>query len=84
MIYPGGNFEKEFSGITDSQGKFVYSWIIGKKGDLGPLTMEVGVTRQGYPSSSTQDSFEIVDSSAESKINKALDDSTDKSNSVFD
>jgi uncharacterized GH25 family protein len=51
LIYLGDNFEKEFSGITDSQGKFVYSWTIGENGDVGPLAIEVEVSRQGYPPS---------------------------------
>jgi len=63
LIYPGGNYEKEFSGITDSQGKFIYSWTIGNKGDVGPLSIEVEVSNQGYPSSSAKDSFEIADNS---------------------
>jgi aldose sugar dehydrogenase len=63
LIYPGDNFEKEFSGVTDSQGKFVYSWIIGEKGDVGPLTIEVEVSSQGYSPSSAVGSFDIVDSS---------------------
>ena len=61
LIYPGNNYQKKFNGITDSQGKFVYSWIIGKKGDVGPLSMEVEVSSQGFPSSSATSSFEIVD-----------------------
>ncbi|MDW0234110.1 MAG: hypothetical protein QOK50_07820, partial [Nitrososphaeraceae archaeon] len=63
LIYPGNNYEKDFSGITDSQGKFVYSWIIGKKGDVGALSIEVQVSSQGYPPSSATDSFDIVDNS---------------------
>ena len=63
LIYPGGNYQKEFSGITDSQGKFVYSWIIGKKGDVGALSIEVEVLSQGYPPSSATGSFDIVDNS---------------------
>ncbi|MDW0252398.1 MAG: hypothetical protein QOA17_11420 [Nitrososphaeraceae archaeon] len=63
LIYPGNNYEKDFSGITDSQGKFVYSWIIGKKGDVGALSIEVEVSSQGYPPSSATDSFDIVDNS---------------------
>jgi hypothetical protein len=63
LIYPGDNFEKDFSGITDSQGKFVYSWIIGKKGDVGALSIEVEVSSQGYPPSSATGSFDIVDNS---------------------
>jgi hypothetical protein len=63
LIYPGENFVKDFSGITDSQGKFVYSWIIGKKGDVGPLSIEVEVSSQGYPPSSATGSFDIVDNS---------------------
>ena len=63
LIYPGENFVKDFSGVTDSQGKFVYSWIIGKKGDVGPLSIEVEVSSQGYPPSSATGSFDIVDNS---------------------
>ncbi|MDW0179477.1 MAG: hypothetical protein QOK78_01290 [Nitrososphaeraceae archaeon] len=63
LIYPGNNYEKDFSGITDSQGKVVYSWIIGKKGDVGALSIEVQVSSQGYPPSSATDSFDIVDNS---------------------
>ena len=65
LKYPGDNYEKEFSGITDSQGKFVYSWIIGENGDVGPLSIKVGVSSQAYPSASAVSSFEIVGSSAE-------------------
>src|ERR671918_622454 len=54
LIYPGENFVKDFSGITDSQGKFVYSWIIGKKGDVGALSIEVDVSSQGYPPTSAK------------------------------
>ena len=63
LIYPGNNYEKDFSGITDSQGKFVYSWIIGKKGDVGALSIEVEVSSQGYPPSSATGSFDVVDNS---------------------
>ena len=67
LIYPGDNFEKEFSGITDPQGKFIYSWIIGENGDVGPLDIEVEVSSQGYSALSTVGSFDIVDSAAESE-----------------
>ena len=77
LIYPGDNYEKEFSGITDSQGKFVYSWIIGENGDVGPLSIEVEVSSQGYPSASATSSFGIVDSSEASGINNDLDDPFD-------
>ena len=63
LIYPGDNYEKDFSGITDSQGKFVYSWIIGEKGDVGTLSIEVEVSSQGYPPSSATGSFDVVDNS---------------------
>jgi hypothetical protein len=63
LIYPGDNFEKDFSGITDSQGKFVYSWTIGEKGDVGALSIEVQVSSQGYLPSSATGSFDIVDNS---------------------
>jgi hypothetical protein len=77
LIYLGDNYEKEFSGITDSQGKFVYSWIIGENGDVGPLSIEVEVSNQGYPSASATSSFEIVDSSEASGINNGLGDPID-------
>ena len=41
LIYPGGNYEKDFSGSTDADGIFEYSLTIGKNGDIGPLSMEV-------------------------------------------
>ena len=77
LIYPGDNYEKEFSGITDPQGKFVYSWIIGEDGDVGPLSIEVEVASQGYPSASATSSFEVVESSGASGINNDLDDPFD-------
>jgi hypothetical protein len=69
LIYPGHNYEKEFKGKTDVQGKFVYSWTIGKNGDLGPLNIEVEATTQGFSSSPVRSSFDIVDSSGASGIN---------------
>ncbi|HEX7818466.1 MAG TPA: hypothetical protein VF419_03725 [Nitrososphaeraceae archaeon] len=77
LIYPGDNYEKEFSGITNPQGKFVYSWIIGENGDVGPLSILVEVASQGYPSASATSSFEIVESSEASGINNEIDDPFD-------
>ena len=62
LIYPGDNFEKEFNGITDSEGKFVYSWTIGEKGDVGALDIEVAVSSQAYPPAEAHNSFEITES----------------------
>ncbi|MGI8834566.1 MAG: hypothetical protein ACR2IS_18255, partial [Nitrososphaeraceae archaeon] len=67
LIYPGNNFEKQFKGITDLDGKFVYSWIVGKKGDTGPLVMEVEASSQGYPPASANISFELVKSGESSQ-----------------
>ena len=67
LIYPGNNFQKEFKGSTDLDGKFVYSWIIGKKGDVGELSMEVEASGQGYPPTSATDSFEVVKSGESSQ-----------------
>ena len=72
LIYPGNNFEKEFVGKTDYNGKFIYSWTIGKKGDVGPLTVEVDASSQGYQSSFITNSFDIVDSSEALKDNSTL------------
>ena len=67
LIYPGNNFQKEFKGSTDLDGKFVYSWIIGKKGDVGALSMEVEASSQGYPPTSATNSFEVVKSGESSQ-----------------
>jgi hypothetical protein len=67
LIYPGNNFEKEFKGNTDLDGKFVYSWTVGKKGDIGPLVMEVKASSQGYPLTSANISFELVKSGESSQ-----------------
>jgi hypothetical protein len=68
LIYPGEKYEKEFKGSTDFEGKFVYSWIVGKKGDVGPLVIEVKASSEGYPSMSANNSFEIVKSDESSEI----------------
>jgi hypothetical protein len=67
LIYPGNNFEKEFKGSTDLDGKFVYSWTVGKKGDIGPLVIEVEASSQGYPPTSANISFELVKSGESSQ-----------------
>lgn len=67
LAYPGDNFEKQFSGITDSQGKFVYSWIIGENGDVGSLVVEIKASSPVYPSTSAVSSFEIIDFSNKSE-----------------
>ena len=68
LVYPGDNFEKDFKGITDLDGEFVYSWTIGKKGDEGVLSIEVEVSSQGYLPASANSPFEIVKSSDSSKF----------------
>ena len=62
LLYPGDNFEREFGGITDIQGKLVYSWIIGNKGDIGTLTIEAEISSPGFAVSNAVGSFEIVES----------------------
>lgn len=63
LLYPGDNYEKQFSGITDVQGKFVHPWIIGQNGDVGTLAVEVDVSSQAHDPASAVSSFEIIDSS---------------------
>ncbi len=84
LIYPGEDFEKEFEGITDPKGKFVYSWTIGDNGDVGPLTIEVEISSEGYPSTSVTGSFEVVDSSEASGINNTISNSIDNLNPRFE
>jgi Calcineurin-like phosphoesterase len=84
LVYPGGDFEKTFNGQTDLQGKFAYSWTIGENGDLGPLSIEIDVSSQGRVDSSVTSSFEIVDSSSTSGINRASDETVVNGRSEFD
>lgn len=67
LIYPGDNFEKEFSGTTNSQGEFVYTWTIGENGDAGPLSVQVEVSSQEHPPTSATISFDVEDLSEESE-----------------
>ena len=84
LVYPGGNFEKTFNGQTDFQGKFVYSWTIGENGDLGPLSIEIDVSSQGYTDSSVTSSFDVVDSTSASGINSVSDETVVDGKSEFD
>jgi hypothetical protein len=68
LIYPGGNYEKDFSGSTDSTGRFVFSWIIGSDGKIGPLQVTVDVTSASFGSKSTTKTFELIDSSGKSVL----------------
>lgn len=83
LIYPGNNFEKEFVGKTDYNGMFIYSWTIGKKGDVGPLTVEVDASSQGYQPSFITNSFDIVDSSQALKDNSTLGGNLDIQDSTL-
>jgi predicted MPP superfamily phosphohydrolase len=69
LIYPGGNYEKDFSGSTNADGKFEYSLTIGKNGDVGPLSIEVDASSPAYESGSLTDSFSLVGSSESSAFN---------------
>ena len=77
LIYPGDNFEKEFNGITDSEGKFVYSWTIGENGDVGALDIEVEVSSQAYPSAAEHSSFEITESGESSNTEDPFNSNSD-------
>ncbi len=48
LLNPGGNYLSDFNGNTYFNGQFVYSWIIGKKGDRGELTIEAQAAASGY------------------------------------
>jgi hypothetical protein len=84
LVYPGNDFEKTFKGKTDPQGKFVYSWTIGENGDVGPLSIEIEVSSQGYIDSSVTNSFDIVDSSSISGINSVSDETIAGGKSEFE
>ena len=84
LVYPGDNFEKTFNGQTDLQGKFVYSWTIGKNGDVGPLSIKIDVSSQGRTDSSVTSSFDIIDSSLASAISSVSDETVVDGKSEFD
>ena len=84
LVYPGDNFEKTFNGQTDLQGEFVYSWSIGENGDVGPLSIEIDVSSQGYTGSSVTSSFDVVDSTSASGINSVSDETVVDGKSEFD
>lgn len=69
LIYPGGNYEKDFSGNTDTDGKFEYSLTIGRNGDVGPLSIEVDASSPAYNTVTVTDSFSLVESSGLSVFN---------------
>ena len=77
LIYPGDNFEKQFNGITDSEGKFVYSWTIGETGDVGALDIEVEVSSQVYPPAAAHSSFEITESGESSNTQNPFESSSE-------
>ena len=60
MIYPGDNYEKDFEGVTDPNGNFLYPWIIGENGDLGELVVQIEVTSPGLEPQTVTGSFNIV------------------------
>jgi Calcineurin-like phosphoesterase len=84
LIYPGNDFEKTFKGKTDPQGKFMYSWTIGENGDVGPLSIEIEVSSQGYTDSSVTNSFDIVDTSSTSGVNSISDETIAGGKSAFE
>src|SRR5688572_9424086 len=77
LIYTGDNFEKQFNGITDSEGKFVYSWTIGETGDVGALDIEVEVSSQVYPPAAAHSSFEITESGESSNTQNPFESSSE-------
>jgi hypothetical protein len=62
LLYPGDNYVKDFSGITDPNGQFVYHWTIGENGDAGELTIEAQIVASGYESQEARSAFQITES----------------------
>ena len=60
LLYPGDNYVKDFSGITDPNGQFVYHWTIGENGDAGELTIEAQIVASGYDSQQARSAFQIT------------------------
>ena len=61
LLYPGDNYVKDFSGITDPNGQFVYHWTIGENGDAGELTIEAQIVASGYESQEARSTFQITE-----------------------
>ena len=72
LVYPGGNYEKDFSGSTDSAGRFLFTWTIGSNGKLGPLNVIVDVTSASFGSKSATETFDLIEPTGTSVLTKGF------------
>jgi hypothetical protein len=61
LLYPGGNYVKEFAGTTGDDGRFVYHWTIGEDGDIGELTIQAKVEAPDYDPQESTSTFQITE-----------------------
>jgi hypothetical protein len=61
LLYPGGNYVKEFAGTTGDDGRFVYHWTIGEDGDIGELTIQAKVEALDYEPQVSTSTFQITE-----------------------
>ena len=61
LLYPGGNYVKEFVGTTGDDGRFVYHWTIGEDGDIGELTIQAKVEAPDYDPQESTSTFQITE-----------------------
>jgi hypothetical protein len=61
LLYPGGNYVKEFAGTTGDDGRFVHHWTIGEDGDIGELTIQAKVEAPDYEPQESTSTFQITE-----------------------
>jgi uncharacterized protein YfaS (alpha-2-macroglobulin family) len=60
VTYASGETTKNFSGITDSNGQFEFSWRIGGNSTPGTFEVDVNASKDGYASAHQTFSFEVM------------------------
>lgn len=62
VTYASGT-TKDFSGLTNSNGEYIYTWKIGGNSKTGTFAVTATATKEGYQSGSASASFEVISAS---------------------
>ncbi|MGB6462733.1 MAG: carboxypeptidase-like regulatory domain-containing protein [Nitrosotalea sp.] len=61
VTYASGETTKYFDGTTDSNGQYIFSWMIGNSSDPGTFEVDVSTSKEGYSSANGIFSFEVTE-----------------------
>ncbi len=61
VTYASGYTTKDFDGITNSKGRYDFSWKIGANSDPGTFQVDVSVSKNDYSSTNDTFSFEVTE-----------------------